>query len=97
MSKLHYIEEWTAARGLNQVDIVKGLDVDKSTVSRWFSGVLPQAQYLEALAEFFGIEPTALFHHPEDDWLVRFFAERQDEERARIKATLEAAFPKKVA
>lgn len=97
MIRIHFIEEWAERRGLKQADICRALDVDKSTVSRWFDGVLPQVKHLEPLAELFEVEPNALFRHPDDDWLARFFKERDEEERARIKATLEAAFPRKVA
>jgi hypothetical protein len=42
-------------------------------------------------------EPAALFRHPDDDWLARFFRGKSEEERYRIRQILEAAFPTKKA
>jgi transcriptional regulator with XRE-family HTH domain len=98
--RLHYIPEWAERRGLSQADIVRELasDANKSTVSRWFSGSIPQDKHIVPLAEVLCLDdPTALFRHPDDDWMARFLKGRDAEERERIRATLEAAFPKKVA
>jgi transcriptional regulator with XRE-family HTH domain len=101
-SQLHYLVEWAEHRGLKQADIVKALDVDKSTVSRWFDGTLPSEQHLIALAgylfaEDYEPEPAALFRHPNDDWMFRLLRGRSTEEIERIRATIEAAFPRKAA
>ena|SRR3990167_2127523 len=96
-TRLHYIPEWAERRGLRQADIVEALGgaVDKSTVSRWFAGTLPVREHLEALQGLFGLEEmAALFRHPDDDWLARFFRSRTEDERYRIRQMLEAAFPK---
>jgi transcriptional regulator with XRE-family HTH domain len=89
----HFIAEWAESRGLRQIDIATELDVDKSLVSRWFAGHLPQAHYQEALAALFQVVPEALLRHPDDDWLARFFQGRQAEERERIKQAMELAWP----
>lgn len=94
--RLHYIPEWAERRQLRQADIVEALNgrVDKSTVSRWFNGALPEQPNLEAIAGVFGLdEPISLFRHPDDDWLARFFRGRTQDERYRIRQMLEAAFP----
>lgn len=91
----HYIPAWAEARGLSQAELVRQLGADKSVVSRWFSGSTPQLEWQEKLAALFETEPESLFRHPDDDWLSRFFAGRRRDEIDRIKATLEAAFPRK--
>lgn len=93
----HHIADWAEARGLSQADIARELDADKSVVSRWFSGTTPGEDYQERLAGLFHCSREALFRHPDDDWLARFFQDREREEIERIKKTLEAAFPRKVA
>ena len=96
--RLHYVVEWAARRQLRQADICRELSVDKSTVSRWFDGTLPSEVHLLALTGLFGLdEPVSLFRHPDDDWLSRLLRGRSEDERRRIKAMLEAAFPPKAA
>ena len=93
----HYIQEWAEKRGMRQVDLVNALGVQKSLVSRWYSGASPSVQWQQALAELFQCEVEALFRHPDEDWLTRFFHERSADEIERMRALLEAAFPKRVA
>jgi transcriptional regulator with XRE-family HTH domain len=94
--RLHFIVEWARRRQVKQADIGRDLEVDKSTVSRWFDGTIPSEAHLVALAQFLGAdEPTALFRHPDDDWMARFLRGRSEDERRRIRATLETAFPPK--
>lgn len=94
--RLHFIPEWTERRGETQASIVKAIGVDKSLVSRWFKkGNVPSEKWIEPLSAFLQLEePNFLFRHPDDDWLTRFFANRNDEERQRVIQMLEAAFPK---
>lgn len=80
---------------MRQVDIAEQLDVEKSQVSRWFGGQLPQPHWQERLAALFEIEPEALLRHPDHDWLARFFLERDQAERERIKQAIELSFPVK--
>ena len=82
--RFHFIDEWSAKRGLRQVDLVRELPVDKSTVSRWFAGSLPKEEHLAALAELFQIEVSALFRHPDDDWIARLLQGRSKEDIAKI-------------
>ncbi len=99
-NRLHYIPEWAEKRGLRQADIVRelqeaGATVDKASVSRWFSGSMPDRKNLLALQALFGLDETAsLFRHPDNDWIERFFSDKNEEERQRIQQMLEAAFPK---
>lgn len=62
--RLHFIPEWAEARGLRQADIVEALQeagtgVDKSTVSRWFSGNLPEERHILALQGLFALNEPA--------------------------------------
>lgn len=60
-----YIAEWAAARGLQQVDIVKFTDADKGLVSKWFNKlVIPRGAMLKKLAAIFEIEVHDLFVDP---------------------------------
>lgn len=93
--RIHFIVEWAEKRGLSQADIAREIGADKSVISRWFSGSLPSEKYLEPLAGIFHTDLNGLFRHPEDDWMTRFLQERSLEELNRIRATLEAAFPRK--
>lgn len=93
----HFVPEWAERRGLSQTDLAEELDADKSVVSRWFNGTTPGLVYQRKLAALFfddEEEAEALFRHPDDDWLARFFRGRSKDEIERIKQTLEAAFPK---
>jgi transcriptional regulator with XRE-family HTH domain len=91
----HFIAEWAELRGLKQADLAREIGADKSVVSRWFSGATPSEDWQQRLAALFHCEPQSLFRHPDEDWLSKFFAGRRKEEIDRIKATLEAAFPKR--
>lgn len=91
----HHIADWMEKFGLKAVDVSTEIGVDKSVVSRWLSGSTPGEQNQERLAALFHIDRESLFRHPDDDWLAKFFSNRSREEMERIKATLEAAFPRK--
>ena len=94
--RLHYIPEWAEKRQLRQTDIVEalggsGIGVDKSTVSRWFSGALPEKRHILALQGLFSLdEPAALFRDPDDDWLSRLLRGKSADERFRIRQAIEA-------
>lgn len=94
--RLHFIVEWAERRSMTQADIVREMEIDKSSVSRWFKGHLPSEKHLVALAGIFGLKKdvTALFRHPNDDWMARHFANRSKEEQERMRKTLETAFPR---
>lgn len=91
--RFHYIPEWARHRHVSQADIARALRVDKSTVSRWFDGAVPVNAHLIALAGFLAAEePAALFLHPDDDWITRFFKRRSEADRKRARAALELIF-----
>lgn len=92
----HYIAEWMERRNLKAIDLAKELGADKGLVSRWLDGASPGTDWQEKLGAFFGCGRDGIFRHPDEDWLKRFFEGRKADEVARIKATLEAAFPKAV-
>ena len=91
----HFIEEWAQKRNLTQADLARELGADKSIVSRWYSGTSPGVEWQAKLAALFHCEPEALFRHPDDDWLKRFFEGRTQDEIEHIKRSLEVIFPKK--
>lgn len=91
---LHYIAAWAEKRGYIQADFVRSLSVDKGTVSRWFNGHMPDETNLPRIAAFLSVDVDQLFRAPEDDWIRQLFYNRSVSELQRIKATLEAAFPR---
>lgn len=91
---LHFIAAWAEKRELKQADFVRSLGVDKGTVSRWFVGKMPDETNLPRIAAYLSVGIDDLFRPPEDDWIRRFFYNRSVSELKRIKATLEAAFPR---
>ena len=91
----HFIKEWAEKRGLEQGELAKEIGADKGLVSRWYHGAAPGLEWQEKLAAYFDCEPDALFRHPDEDWLSRFFKGRTSEEVDRMKATMIAAFPRK--
>jgi transcriptional regulator with XRE-family HTH domain len=90
----HFIPDWAEKKGLSQADLAREIEVDKSLVSRWFSGSTPNEESQEKLAAFFEIDREALFRHPDDDWIRRFFEGRARDEIERAKKMLEMAFPR---
>ena len=93
----HFIEEWAKDKGFdNQAELAEALDVDKSMISRWYSGATPNEESQKKLVALFHCEePDAIFRHPSEDWFVRFFRGRSDEEVGRMKQVLEAGWPPK--
>lgn len=91
----HFIKEWAERRNLSQADLARELGADKSLVSRWFNGSTPGVDWQERLSALFHCDPDALFRHPNDDWMRRFFDGRSDEEIEHIRRSLEITFPKK--
>jgi transcriptional regulator with XRE-family HTH domain len=91
----HFIREWAEASRLTPNELAEAVKADKSVISRWYSGTAPSKKYQERLAAIFGCERDALFRHPSEDWLVQFLRGRSAQEIERIKATLNAAFPRK--
>ncbi len=90
----HFVVEWAVLRGYeNQTQLATALGADKSVVSRWYNGTSPTKEYQEKLAELFHCEPGAIFRHPDEDWIVRFFHNRERAEIDRMKQMLELAFP----
>jgi hypothetical protein len=71
--------------------------IDIESVSRWFGGRLPSERHLEILAELLHTGVPGLFRHPDDDWLSRFFASKNQDEIQRAQRILRDAFPDKVA
>ena len=91
----HHIQDWAEKRNLSQADLVRELGADKSVVSRWYAGASPGKEWQMKLASFFDVDEEALFRHPDEDWLMRKFKRHSEEERERMRKTIEAAFPDK--
>lgn len=92
----HFIPEWAEARGFkSQTQLADALNADKSVVSRWYRGTSPTTDYQKKLSALFHCDEEALFRHPDDDWITRFFRDRKREEIEKIKQMLEIAFPRK--
>ncbi len=91
----HFIEQWAERRNLSQADVARELGADKSLVSRWFNGSTPGVDWQQNLAALFHCEPEALFRHPDDDWMKRFFEGRSEEEIEHIRRAMEVTFPRK--
>lgn len=88
--RIHFIREWALHRHRKQSDIVRNIDVDKSTVSRWFAGTLPKEEHLIALAGYLMTEVPSLFRHPDDDWLARYFRDKTEEQKEQAIRVLKA-------
>lgn len=91
----HYIPDWAASAGLSQADLARAVGADKSNVSNWFGGTTPQEGWQKKLADLFETTPDGLFRHPDEAWFVEFFSGRSRDEIDRMKAMLNAGFPKK--
>jgi hypothetical protein len=93
----HYIKEWAELRGMKPVDLATELGVEISQATRWFDGQMPRKDTQLRLAQLFGGEdanPNIILRHPDDDWLAKFFADRTEAERARIREAMELLFPR---
>lgn len=90
----HFIVEWAAHVHLKKADIAREVGADKSLVTRWWKGTLPGPEYQAKLAALFHTDPEGLFRHPDEDWIAKFFRDRKDADRARVRQMLELAFPK---
>lgn len=67
MARFHYIPEWAKEAGKKQTHLANAVGVDKSNVSRWYRGVIPERPQLAAIAKTVGApEPAALFVHPSE-------------------------------
>jgi hypothetical protein len=85
--------------GVTRQEIIEAIGVDKSLLSRWLdekSPSTPGLDWAEKLGEFFGKghDPVDIFTDPDVDWMSRLLRGRSDDEVQRIKAMIEAAFPK---
>lgn len=97
----HYIVEWAAKRQLTQKDFIKDLEVDKGTVSRWFSGTTPRDPALQRLAEYLGAgdppDKEALFRHPDDDWVLRLFRQQSEDTQDTLIGIMESNLKRRAA
>ena len=89
---IHFIVEWAEKRGLRQADIAEMLPADKGLVSRWFSGTMPKAEYLDRLAALMGTDVHGLMRHPDDDWLAKFFRDKTEQDKQKAIDMLKILF-----
>lgn len=79
--RIHYIAEWAEKRNLSQADVTRAIGADKSSVSRWFAGKLPEQPYIMKLTAVLQLEePNDMFRHPDDNWFKRMFKDRNEQE-----------------
>lgn len=65
IENVHFIAEWANLREMKAGHIAAKLGIDRSTVTRWFKGVMPQDHYRKRLAEVLGLsQPSDLFVAP---------------------------------
>ena len=99
----HELRAWVERRGFRtDAEFAEAIGADKSVVSRWLDEddpTTPGRDWQRKLGIFFGDEENLadIFSHPDDDWLRKFFKNRERDEIDRIKRTMETAFPKKQA
>jgi transcriptional regulator with XRE-family HTH domain len=96
----HYLAQLMERYNVTRADIVEALDVDKSQLSRWLDEERPSTpspEWAQKLGEYFGKghDPVDIFTDPDVDWLSRLLKDRSADEKDRIKAMIEAAFPAK--
>ncbi|MGV1823285.1 helix-turn-helix domain-containing protein [Agrobacterium vitis] len=87
--RFHYVVEWAQLRGFSQADIIREIDGDPGTVSRWFGGTLPTPVNLEKLATLFNTDIPGLFRHPADDKLLKSVAALSPEQRLALAESVE--------
>jgi transcriptional regulator with XRE-family HTH domain len=63
--RIHSIAEWANFRAMSQSDIVRETGIDKSTISRWFSGQTPSMNSLRRLADVLQTDVDSLLMAPE--------------------------------
>jgi len=88
----HHLKEWAETRGWAQADLARAVGAAPGVVSRWYSGATPGVQWQALLGALFGVDPEALFRHPDEAWMVAFLNRLTREDVARAKAMLQAAF-----
>jgi hypothetical protein len=94
----HYLARLMEMQGTTRGELVETLGVDKSLLSRWLDEdrpATPGPDWARKLGEFFGKghDPVDIFKDPDVDWLSRLLQDRSADEKERIKAMIEAAFP----
>jgi transcriptional regulator with XRE-family HTH domain len=90
----HYIVEWAEHFHLRKADVAREVGADKGLVGRWWKGTMPGPDYQEKLAALFHTEPEALFRHPDEDWIAKFFKDKSEGDFRRARELLDLAFPK---
>lgn len=96
----HYLAQLMERYGVTRAEVVEAIDVDKSQLSRWLDvqrPSTPSPEWARKLGEFFGKDHDTvdIFTDPDVDWLSRLLKDRSADEKERIKAMIEAAFPAK--
>lgn len=90
---VHFIGEWIAALGHTQEDVAEKIGVNKSTVSRWCAGGLPELDNVLKIADVLGREPNDLFHHPKEVWLLETYRSKDDKDKKRLEIAVSNTFP----
>jgi hypothetical protein len=94
----HYLAKLMERQNTERSELIESLGVDKGLLSRWLDDEkpsTPSSPWAAKLGEFFGKghDPVDIFVDPDLDWLARFLQGRTEDELARARQMLEAAFP----
>lgn len=61
----HFISDWMKQAGVTNADVIEATGAGKDLVSKWKNqGMVPTVEYLNSLADLFGVTPEALFRPP---------------------------------
>lgn len=97
----HYLGRLMELRSVSRRQMIEDMaGLDKSLLSRWLDKndpSTPGRDWAEKLSQYFAVapdfDPVDIFTDPDLDWLARLLRGRSAEEKDRIKAMIEAAFP----
>ena len=100
-SKPHYLARLMARQNVTRSDLMKELGIDKSQLSRWLDETrpaTPSPEWAHKLGQYFSPGPDEddfvdIFADPDVQWIAKKLQGRSDEEKARIIAMIDAAFP----
>lgn len=100
-SKPHYLARLMARQNVTRSTLMKELGIDKSQLSRWLHETrpaTPSPEWAQKLGQYFSPsldddDFVDIFADPDVQWIAKKLQGRTDEEKARIIAMIDAAFP----
>lgn len=86
----HYLREWRQLKGLTQEQLADRLETGKDTISRYERDDRKLTiEVAAAFAEALGIEPMAIFRHPDQPSADELLARATPEQRRQAMAIIE--------